>query len=260
MSSSFLVLLGFVVGTFGTLVGAGGGFILVPILILLHPDRNAEYITSVSLAIVFLNSFSGSIAYGLRKKIDFKAGLIFAAASLPGAVIGAYSTQFLPRQIFDPVFATFLIGVGIYIYFRPTPKIENSLTNGFAHSFNLWLGVAISAGVGFVSSLLGIGGGIIHVPAMVHFLNFPVHSATATSHFVLAIMALFGTAVHLFNGSLSSGYNEIFWIAPGVLIGAQIGAKLSPKFHGKIIVRSLACALIFVGVRLLWPHLLPVGP
>src|SRR5262245_17501431 len=74
--------------------------------------------------------------------------------------------------------------------------------NGTPHTFsyNPSIGVGLSAIVGYLSSLLGIGGGIIHVPALVHVLNFPVHIATATSHFVLAIMALTGTIVHILTG------------------------------------------------------------
>jgi hypothetical protein len=86
--------------------------------------------------------------------------------------------------------------------------------------------MAISIVVGYVSSFLGIGGGIIHVPALSYFLGFPVHIATATSHFVLAIMALTGTLVHIAIGTFSHGVHRTIALAIGVLVGAQIGAHL----------------------------------
>lgn len=67
------------------------------------------------------------------------------------------------------------------------------------------VGIGLSVAVGYLSNLLGIGGGVIHVPAMTYVLHFPVHIATATSQFTLAVMALAGTLVHLATGSLHHG-------------------------------------------------------
>jgi uncharacterized membrane protein YfcA len=115
---------------------------------------------------------------------------------------------------------------------------------------NPLIGVAISFFVGYVSSLLGIGGGIIHVPVLIHLLNFPVHIATATSHLILASMAFTGTAVHIVIGGFSHGIQHTIFLAIGVLIGAQLGAQLSKRVHGDWIVRGLAIAVGFVGVRI----------
>jgi len=118
-------------------------------------------------------------------------------------------------------------------------------------AYNLWLGAGISLGVGFLSSLLGIGGGIIHVPALTHALNFPVHSATATSHFVLAITALIATTIHFANGTLDGQFETILWISFGAITGAQAGAKLSNRLQGSWILRGLAVGLGLIGVRVL---------
>ena len=76
--------------------------------------------------------------------------------------------------------------------------------------------------VGYISSLLGIGGGIIHVPVLVQVLNFPIHIATATSHFVLAVMSLCGTIVHITTGVLSKGILQTIALSIGVLFGARL--------------------------------------
>jgi hypothetical protein len=266
MEYFLLVLLGLAVGTLGTLIGAGGGFILVPILLFTYPDLKPEIVTSISLAIVFMNATSGSIAYARMKRIDYKSAVVFALATLPGAIIGAYTTSAIPRHVFNIILGALLIIISIYQFFNPDKKVKAKVdikgkTHRFltdAHgehydfSFNIWVGIIISFFVGFLSSLLGIGGGIIHVPALTSLLNFPVHIATATSHSILAVMALAGTIVHIIQGDFKGEWLTTLSIGVGVIIGAQFGARLSNKMKPKWIVRALAAALLLVGVRLIF--------
>jgi len=89
------------------------------------------------------------------------------------------------------------------------------------------------------------------VPALVRLMNFPVHIATATSHFILAIMALTGTIVHIATGSFShGGVRQMVLLGIGVLLGAQMGAALSARMHGMWIIRGLALALALAGIRI----------
>ncbi len=83
-----LIILGFVIGTLGTLIGAGGGFILVPLLIIIEPAFSPETITAISMAIVACNAISGSVAYIASKRVDFKAGWVFAICTIPGSILG----------------------------------------------------------------------------------------------------------------------------------------------------------------------------
>ncbi len=255
------------VGAFGTLVGAGGGFVLVPVLLLLYPDESPGTLTAISLFVVCLNAISGSVAYGLQRRIDVRSGLWFAAGTFPGAVAGAVVVGYIPRRLFDGLFAVILGLVGVYLLTRRAPTgiappvtgrgvvrrvIRDAQGNTFAYSFHLWKGVAISAGVGFLSSLLGIGGGIIHVPVMATVLHFPVHVATATSQFVLAFMAAEGTAVHFAHGTLGWDRSlvQAALLAAGAIPGAQAGARLARRLHGPVILRALALALVVVALRL----------
>jgi Predicted permeases len=262
----WLTPLGFLVGAFGTLIGAGGGFILVPILLLLYPDKSPDTITSISLAVVFFNALSGSFAYSRMKRIDYKSGIIFAIATLPGSILGSVITSYVPRQLFNGIFGVLLVIISVFLILRTKDeKAENRLVvkNGYitrtvvdiegiehTFSYNPVTGIVVSIFVGFMSSFLGIGGGIIHVPVLVNILNYPVHIATATSHFVLAVMSLSGTMVHIVNGVLQSSFIQTAALSIGVLFGAQLGATLSKKIHGVAIIRSLAVALAIVGVRI----------
>lgn len=89
------------------------------------------------------------------------------------------------------------------------------------------------------------------MPALVHLLNFPVHSATATSHFILAVMAFTETATHIFTGAFQHGIRRTIALSIGVVLGAQLGALLSGRIRGDWIIRGLAVALAFAGVRLI---------
>jgi len=263
----WLIGLGVAVGIFGTLIGAGGGFLLMPLLLLLHPRATPDQLTAISLAVVFFNALAGSEAYAFMGRIDYKSGLIFAAATIPGAVIGALNTSIVPRHLFNGIFGIILMAVAIFLAWRPAIKPSSELhvhrphawrtvitADGerYYYNFNPLVGIGISFVVGYLSSFLGISGGIIHVPALVYFLDFPVHIATATSHFVLAIMALTGTAVHIWDGSFQTGIiRHTLCLAIGVLLGAPIGAQLSNRIQGPWIIRSLALALGLVGIRIL---------
>ncbi len=258
------MLLGFGVGAIGTLIGAGGGFILLPVLLLLFPDSSPEALTSISLAVVFINSTSGSVAYSRLERIDYRSGIAFALATLPGAIIGAYTTKYIHRDQFDVLLGVLLMGIALFLFLKPhyqtralitrTYRVLRTLTdregNTYKWSFNMATGIGISFVVGFLSSLLGIGGGIIHVPVLTTLLHFPVPIATATSHFILAIMSLAGTGAHIAQGNLSATWPVVLALGTGVVLGAQLGAWASHRTRPEWIVRVLAVSLFIVGIRL----------
>jgi uncharacterized membrane protein YfcA len=260
-----LFFIGLFVGAFGTLIGAGGGFILVPVLLLLYPNTNPEILTSISLAVACLNAISGSMSYARMKRIDYKSALLFSAATLPGAISGAYITGYIPRHTFNIVLAILLIVVAVFLLLRPnegafvTHKGAKGVTriitdkNGqtYTYTFQPWKGVLFSFFVGFLSSMLGIGGGIIHVPVLTSVLGFPIHIATATSHLILALMALASTIVHIIQGNFQKGWQVTALIGAGVVVGAPVGAYFSRRIQAKWIIRALAIALMLVSIRLL---------
>lgn len=107
-----LAPLGVFVGAYGTLVGAGGGSLLVPGLLILLPRESAATITAMSLAVVFFNAYSGSLAYMRMGRADYRAGTVFTLASLPGAVLGVLLVHELPRSWFEPAFGVLLLMLG----------------------------------------------------------------------------------------------------------------------------------------------------
>lgn len=259
-----LVVIGFAVGAFGTVVGAGGGFILTPILLLLYPHQSAQTLTSISLAVVFFNAASGSAAYARQRRIDFATGIVFAFATIPGAIGGALLVGDVSRRVFDLIMGAVLLALAVWLIAGERWPLREArghlqrrvLTDRagetYEYSVPVRRGSIYSLGVGFVSSFLGIGGGVIHVPLLVRALGFPTHIATATSHFVLTIMAGTGTLTHLFTGSFHGhGLRRTIALSVGVIAGAQLGAHISLRLHGRVIQWLLAAALLALSARLL---------
>jgi uncharacterized membrane protein YfcA len=266
-----LIFIGFGVGALGTLIGAGGGFLLVPILIITHPELSPDIITAISMAIVAANAISGSYAYSRSGRIDYKAGIVFALFTIPGSILGVYTTAYIPKLAFHIIFGILMIALAVFLFFPSKPGARRQsglpvvkkkyrhhiLTDReeitYDYTYDQNTGIVISMLVGYLSPLLGIGGGIIHVPALVNWLHFPVYIATATSHFILAVMATVSVITHIFEGSYNDPHvlRMVLGIGAGAVAGAQLGAFLSHKIRGKIIIRALAVCLGLVGIRIL---------
>lgn len=271
METSILLLFaGLLIGFIGTLIGAGGGFILVPLLLLFYPEFTPEMITAISMAVVCANAISGSFAYARSGRIDYRAGIKFALFTIPGSIAGVTIVEYISGKLFNALFGILMLVLSGYLIYKK--ESENAIKTSepdnkkqthhtiidktgevYSYSYRELYGNLISIIVGFISPILGIGGGIIHVPAMTNWLKFPVHIATATSHFILAVMATVTVITHAFNGS----YNDpivlkmIIFLALGVIPGAQIGAYYSHKLKSNTIIRALAVCLAIVGIRIL---------
>lgn len=247
-SSLLFLAMGFSVGAFGTLIGVGGGIIFVPIFLLaLH--WTPQYAIGTSLTIVFLNALSGSIAYIRQKKVYYDAVVRFSLATIPGALAGGYLAEYFTGNSFRIAFGLLLVFLAIIMFFRSSPKQDAAEFDKDTFTYNRTAGVLLSVAIGFISSIFGIGGGVIHVPAMVYFLGFPTHIATATSHCVLAISSFFGVISHYLAHNIL--VEPALLIGFGAIVGAQFGARLSVKVKSRSILMLLALALLGLGLRLI---------
>lgn len=257
--------MGLVAGTYGTIIGAGGGFIIVPILLFMFPDRPAASLAAASLFAVMFNGVSATYAYGRMKRIDFKAAIVFVLATVPGSVMGAFVVSYLSRSVFEGIFGGILTAISLYLflakrdYSKATGRagsnahtLVDSLGRSYSFSVNYWLGGSIAFGVGFLSSMLGIGGGLMMVPTMVLLLQIPFPIAVGTSQAILLGTATVGTLTHLSKGNLWGEWTVAPLLAIGAVVGAQFGARLSRRVSSKLVARLLSLALAGVGIRLLW--------
>lgn len=225
--------------------------ILVPIFVMFMTPQvfqTAQQAIGTSLFAVLLNAVSGTYAYLRQKKVFLHAAIRFGLATVPGAFMGSYISSYFNGPVFSLCFGAFLICMAAVMFFNKKPKSAEGF-DPKSFQYNQGIGIVLSLGVGFISSILGVGGGVIHVPMMISLLGFPPHIATATSTCVLAMSSLVGVVSHMF-------LNHILWIPAlsigfGAMIGAQIGAKVAKKTKPRILIILLCATMVFVGGKLI---------
>jgi uncharacterized membrane protein YfcA len=245
--------LGFAIGAIGTLIGVGGGVVLVPLLLHLYPDKPTYWIGGITMGMIAVNATSGSITYWRRGKIHMKAALVFVIAGIPGGILGVLAEHHVNRSMFENIFggAMMLFAVALWLKPEKSEASQVGAESDLNRKFYVQGGL-LSLVIGFVSSFLSIGGGVFHVPALTHVLGFPVHMATGTSHFVLGCTAWIALATHLWNQDISLSEPILWQLALGAAVGAQLGAYLSVKVTGNTILRLLSVVLALVGLRLVF--------
>lgn len=248
MTIFLYLLLGIATGTFGTLVGLGGGIILIPVFLLLF-GWSPQNAVATSLCVVFFNALSGTLAYIRQNKVYYDAAIRFALCTIPSALLGSYVAHFFTGDTFRAVFGCFMIAAAFLLAYRRKKLIPVRVFDKNTFSYNRSLGMGASVAAGFLSSVLGIGGGIIHVPTMIYALGFPAHIATATSTFVLAISSLVGVISHFALGHVLIA--PALGIGIGAVIGAQLGARIALHTKPTSIMSLLTLAQIIVGIQLI---------
>ncbi len=245
------------VGIVGALLGIGGGLIMVPLFMLamMPPHGNTfetvQQVIGTSLFGVFLNAISGTLAYIRQKRVMFRAAIPFAIATIPGAFAGSYISEYFSGPGFSMTFGVSLAFLGLFMFWKSRSKRATARPEDFdvEHAeFNKTLGIVLSFGVGFISSILGIGGGVVHVPMMVFLLGFPAQIAVATSTFVLMVSSVVGVVSH-------AVLDHIVWlpaiaVGAGAFVGAQGGAKIAKKIRPSWIVILLAVVMVCLGIQL----------
>ena len=239
---TFLLVVGLGAGTLGSMLGVGGGIIMVPALTFLNvPPTQAA---STSLIAVMATSISSTIEYSRQKRINYGLGLQIAACAIPGGVLGAVLSEYLLQDTFKLYFGILLILTGLYILYRNSVLKDRHIKR---RSLALQVGVfAASFGAGIISSLFGVGGGIIFVPAMLLVLGLTMHRAAPTSQFTLMMTAIAGVFTHSALGH--PDYLQAIVLSIGAFVGAQIGARLSLITKDVLLQRLLAAVLMTVAI------------
>ena len=248
MEVAGFLALGILVGLLGALLGIGGGMVIVPLLVFAwHYEPQLAIGTSV--LVVLMNAVSGTWGYIRQKKACVDAALKFAVATVPGAFLGSYAAEYLQGRLFYLVFGAFFVLAAINMYRKANKEAAGKTAGEVPEVYNWKLGVLCSVGVGFLASILGIGGGIVHVPFMVYVLHFPVHVAIATSTCILAVSSLAGLVSHAMLGHIvwSSGLA----IGVGAFIGAQGGVALAQRLQSGMLMKLASVLVLITGVKFL---------
>jgi len=253
-----LFVFGLVVGTFGTMLGVGGGFLHVPFFILVF-DLEPQAAIATSITIIFVNTLGGSLKYFSQGRLDLDLAKKLSLAVLPGAMIGPFIVERYTGSFFMILFSCALVLCALYLAVgkvakgaattaHPTRTIRDAFGETVSYSPNVELGVVGTFVIGFLSNLLGVGGGIIHVPYLILFLRVPTHIAIGTSHFILCVSSGVGMIMFIFLRRV----NVDFAIPTGIgaILGATIGAEFARKTNAVALRRGLAVVLAAVAVNM----------
>ena len=277
MNWLWLVALGFGAGSYGVMVGAGGGFIIAPVLLTFF-EYEPNIAAGTSLALVAVNGLSGSMVYLRSGLVDRRSAILFAAAALPGSVLAPFALKRVPGEGFMLAFGLLLVGLAIQSILRrdksetasssPASKgsgpfwlnrRERHFTaksgEKFRYSFSETPAMIVNFALGFVSSFFGVGAGFLRTPLLISYFGFPAKVAAVTSVCALTVYSTAGTVAH---ASLDhvEWYPAFVGVGAGMLVGGQLGAHVGTRLRGHWIVRLLVLLLAVLGIRLIVEALL----
>ncbi|MEM4275709.1 MAG: sulfite exporter TauE/SafE family protein [Candidatus Nitrosocaldaceae archaeon] len=237
MQEIILVIVSIVAGLLGSLLGLGGGFIIVPVLSFMN--ISPSQIASTSLFSVLSTSSSSSIAYAKQKRIDYGLALRLSIFAIPGSILGAYLSNLISLDEFKLYFAFILLGTSVYMMYGIHKPRRILMILAYPASFF----------AGVLSSLFGIGGGVVYMPLMIGLLSLSTKTSSATTQFILFLSSLTGILTHVYFSDPDYLLASILVI--GTFTGAQIGARISLTIREEILKKMVSIALIVIAMRMI---------
>jgi uncharacterized membrane protein YfcA len=263
MDGLVLIVGGVAAGLFGSLLGLGGGILIVPLLTLVF---NLPLLTAVGVSLVCVIVTSGASAgvYLERRVANLRLGMVLELFTAVGALAGALAAFILPEMVLELLFAALLVYVAVTMMRGRDPEPENvddpaaiaaaaadaagdssfiaALSGPGYRVRHLGLGAVGSVVAGVTSALLGIGGGLVKVPVMHVLMGVPLRVATATSNLMIGITASAGAIIYLVRGGIDPYVASP--TAVGVFIGASVGSRIAHRIDLRIL-RVLFVAILF---------------
>lgn len=237
------VFIGLTAGTFGGILGIGGGLMMIPLMVevLKLPQHKAH---GTSLVALVFTGISGSITYALNGSIDIKAAALLALTAVMTASLGARYAGSLTERKLKKTFGAFLIFCATLLFLKlylPDVSVSDNVK---------WLIYLITGALtGFLSGMMGVGGGTIMVPVMVILTGFTQHVAQGTSLLVMVPAGSVGAYTHWKADNIET---KMLWgLIPGIMIGTYLGGNIADSISNETLRMIFASILIFLGIRYL---------
>ncbi|MBG9775301.1 sulfite exporter TauE/SafE family protein [Brevibacillus laterosporus] len=263
------MFIGLFAGVMGSLVGIGGGMFFVPALLYFGNMYDTGSITpqiasGTSLLVIAITALSSSISFLKQKKVDVQAAVLFFIGSAPGAIVGVYVNKWMNSDSFYLLFGLFQISMFILLLIKDKFKPKTNqwqIVKTYldeqgeqrTYGYNRTSAIIIAFFVGVISSLFGVGGGILMVPALLVLYRFPAHMATATSMCIIFLSAVVGSTTNIINDHIQWFY--VLGLAPGAWIGGSIGAIVANKLKGKTLILLLRIMILAIAVQMIYKAL-----
>lgn len=236
-------------GMFGSLLGLGGGVLIVPLLTLVFGLDLREAV-GVSLVSVIMTSSVAAGVYLERHVADLRLGMRLELFTAVGALLGGSIAFLIDERLLASLFAALLAYVAISMLRSRQPAAASEPGEGTTYEVrNLPLGVVGATGAGVVSALLGVGGGIIKVPLMHLGMGVPLRVSTATSNLMVGITAAASAVIYLIHGEVDpyvAGPTAI-----GVFLGASVGSRIAHRVDLRILRWLFVAVLLYTAVQML---------
>ena len=238
----WLIPLGFAAGILGSMIGLGGGVIVVPVLTFLGFSPTAA--ASNSLFAALSNAIASTISYSKQKRIEYSIGWNLGLLSIPGTILGAIISTDAAPNIFKILFGLVLVASAVYIFLRGRIKSGDTKLSPLMIVF----AVGASFFAGIISSFFGIGGGIIFVPLMVVGMGMAMKRAAPTSQMILLFASLSGVITHSLLGH--PDFLQAGFLAIGSFIGGLVGARLSIQIKERNLQILVSVVLLIAAAKL----------
>jgi uncharacterized membrane protein YfcA len=211
-----------------SMFGKGGGSLYTPVLVMLGFSVGPAIATSLFLNL--LTALVATIVFARNKLVDFKFCYMFLPGTILGSLLGAVLSSRAPKDLLLGIFSVFLYGVGILMVLSAKEKGEQTVK---ARSWQLvTIVVLFSFGVGILSSLIGVGGGLIIFPFLALYMKYDARKAAGANSFIVTISSLVGTAGHFVLGHPDYLFIAVTTVACviGSYVGSHVTVKASPSF------------------------------
>jgi uncharacterized membrane protein YfcA len=238
-----IVLVGVAAGFLSGLFGVGGGILIVPGLVLVAKmDQRIAHGTS--LAAVLPISASSLLSYWAHDHVDWRVGACLAVGALAGAVLGTRLLHVLPHRALAIGFATLLLVTAVRLFL----PLTSEPTRAVLSIGDIAALVAIGVATGILAGLLGVGGGVVMVPAMMMLLQMPSAMAKGTSVAVIIPTAIMGTFRNRSKNNVDLRAAGILGL--GGILSATAGGWISARMSDTVSNVLFATLLIIVATRL----------
>lgn len=257
-----MILAGFGTGIIGALLGIGGGAFIVPILVLLFHVPIHLAIASSLLSVIATSSSSSSVFLG-KRLTNIRLGMTLEMFTTIGGIGGALLAIITDQKILQYIFSGMMVFTAISLLNRPKDRVhrvqkqgllgaeyyDESLKQEISYKVErLPLGFIISFIAGLVSGMLGIGGGVIKVPAMVLGMKVPVRAASATSNMMIGVTAVASLFIYYAHFRLDLFVSSA--VALGTFFGSLLGAHIMVKVRSKAIIITFSILLLLTAVEM----------
>ena len=239
----WLLPLGFAAGVLGSMIGLGGGLVVVPVLTFF--GFSPALAASNSLFAAFSNAVASTISYAKQKRIEYSLGLKLGLLSIPGTILGALISDQITPSLFKILFGILLVASSVYIYSKR--EFESKAHNTSKQV--MVLAVAASFFAGIISSLFGIGGGIVFVPLMVIAIGLSMKLAAPTSQLILLFASASGMIAHSLLGH--PDFYQALLLAVGAFGGGLVGSRLSVEIEEKKLKILVSAVMVAAAIKLI---------